>query len=204
MAKRGLKPLQVWRMAARIRHALYELDAAEMAEGLSWYSRARLSILRDVADPTGLSPEAAIGVTAALSPGCSWRQNLYDAAWLALDRSVALPLAAYKTNVRKALSIIEGADPVKVLGDRKVGAFYDNLLNPATSWKVTVDRHAIRVALGKDLPAEEVSKLIDNRVNAYEEVCEAYRRVAEGVGLVPSQVQAATWVNYRNRMGIVG
>ena len=202
MPRGRCKPLQVWRLADRVRAALAETDAVELAEGMYWYHDAQAAILRRVALPTGMDPVRAIGLTAALSPGCSWNQNLYAAAWLAETPSERLPLVAYKSNVRKALRIYHGEDPAKVLGEKKVAAFFDNLLSPWTSQKVTIDRHAIRVALGKSLSPDDAGKLVDDRVNAYAEFSEAYARVAAEVGLLPSQVQAAVWVHYRNKNGI--
>lgn len=189
------------RLRDNILQAFHRLGADELLEGMNWYAAANERISLVIARKFKLKMPAAIGVVAALSPGCSWTQNLTDAAWLAETPTINLPLTSYKSNVRKALAILNGEAPEEVLCGNKVRAFYHNLLHPRSSPHVTIDRHAVRVAMARNVGSSEGSRMLD-RVGVYDRFVEAYTLAADNVGILGLQMQAATWIHYRNQNGI--
>ena len=188
-------------MRDNISRAFDSVSSVEMLEGLRWYEQAKMAVEKTIAIPYSLSLEAAVGVVAVLSPGCGWRQNLDDAAWLMANPNTNMPVASYKSNVRKALRIHAGENPSEVLRGRKVIAFAHNLLYPESSPFVTIDRHAVRVALNRNVGASAGSRLLD-RSGVYDRFSEAYTLAAERVGILGLQMQASVWISYRNKLGI--
>jgi hypothetical protein len=172
-------------------HVLTELsraDASQTAAGMDWYADAHSLALSLNA---GNVAEAS-AVIAALSPQLSW------------DRNVVLAKRAYAgeltggclpASIAKAERILAGETPLDVLGGLKVRSFYANIVDPTDSVTVTVDRHAIDVAvdtrLGKASPG-----MTPKRYAAWSA---AYREAALDKGMLPQQMQAITWTSWRER-----
>ena len=72
-----------------------------------------------------------------------------DLAAIAFDTGT-LGNVGLKSNVDKALAILNGAAPLDILGGDKVRTFYGNIVNP---WGegVTIDRHAYDIVTGKQI-----------------------------------------------------
>lgn len=154
--------------------------------GINWYvdsgSKARAI--------TGLDMVKATGIVAALSPQTSWAKNVLNAGTLVSTGDAP----TFKTNVRKALRILGGEHPSDVLGGNKVVAFYNNLLDPYASKHVTVDRHAVNIALGGLVGGS--AKALE-AVGKYDAVAFAYSVAGAKVNLRPCEIQAVTWLAWR-------
>lgn len=165
--------------------------------GMDWYARARRLAL----DLDPQNPARAAGVIAAMSPLMSWPQNVRQA------KNVYSGVGAkgLSRNVAKAHAIHNGAEPLSILGGEKVRSFFLNIVFPENGTPVTIDRHAIDIACGKVQSDAERSKVIRGKAG-YATVAEMYRRAAAilskeyGVPILPQQVQAVTWVSWRNTM----
>lgn len=179
--------------------AVHEADSQTVVAGSQWYARGRDIILRKIARPLGLAPSVACGVAAALSPACSWPTCVAD-TWAVANQRWSATVSTYGDNKFKALLILNGAPPESVLGDQKVFCFWDNLMNPGTSRRVTIDRHAWRVAFGRDIGPDVIGKA-SKTAGAYARASEAYTRVADRVGLLPLEVQAITWLGFKEKVG---
>lgn len=172
-------------------HVLAELsraDANQHAAGMDWYADAHSLALtlnsRNVAE--------ASAVIAALSPQLSW------------DRNVVLAKRAYDgtldggclpASIVKAHRILAGETPLDVLGGLKVRSFYANIVDPTDSITVTVDRHAVDVAVARRL-GKASPGLTPKRYAAWSA---AYREAALDKGMLPQQMQAITWTSWRER-----
>ena len=165
-----------------------------------WYVRAhRWS--KQVSNDTGYHLDVVVGVLAALSPGVQWKVNKNDAIAV-LTGDVLHAFATYPVNVSKAQDILGASREVEVLArlkprpqsGMKVYAFYHNIRYPLTVGKVTIDRHAISVALGRPLTKAEGS-LTPLQYAHYEYV---YAYAANIVGLKPQQLQAIVWEWWRS------
>ena len=175
-------------------------DAAtpyERAAGIVWYDDAL-----DVAgDGFGYPRHVVAGVIAAMSPGTTWAGNITIARRIIAEharksrraRKPRPPRSGFglTANVAKAWRILNGEDPAAVLTSPKVGSFYRNIAGDPDL--VTVDRWARRIALGDPDGHRRVS------ARESREMGDAYRAVAAAVGVSPREMQAATWVSFRNR-----
>lgn len=176
---------------------LDQASVEDVVVGAAWYRKAS-DIACRIAKHFHISKRKACGVVAALSPGCTWEQSLYDAVNVCQSRGW-VKVSTYKDNLIKALKILHGEDPEEILGGLKTFCFFHNIMNPETSTLVTVDRHAIRIAAGtRKLSDRRMSRLSDTA--GYHKIAEAYRSVADAVGLTPPEIQAITWVAFRSQL----
>jgi len=182
----------------------------DRAEGLFWYSKAH-DTARVMAEKHGIPLQRAVGVIAAISPGCPWGRNVMEA-----EEFIKAYVGGYKLpsvgvygrrNVAKARRILNGESPDSVLHTKtgpKVWAFYNNILSPTASQELTIDRHAKCLAynLGsvKRGSASNDSQAIVGRVE-YRYLVRHYRVLANRLGLVPHQLQAITWVTWKRIEG---
>lgn len=175
---------------ANILRVFDDATAQEVIDGMRWYRVAQ----SDAKRLTGLGRVKAAGIVAALSPQKRWEMNLEIAREFV--RSGGLASVHVKANCDKARAILNGADPMDILGGLKVRAFYQNLADPETSGPVTIDGHAFciwqgkRIGLGSDLR-------VPSSARAHSEIVQDYREAAGIVGILPHQLQAITWVAWR-------
>jgi hypothetical protein len=81
----------------------------------------------------------------------------------------------------------------------KVGSFAENTAMPATSTRVTVDRHAVQAALGIRPVSDDVIPDLGNE-KVYRLFERAYQEVADELGVLPSQLQSEVWDVWRRLM----
>jgi hypothetical protein len=188
-----------------IKQVLNVLDAYGKArqrdrrKNRGWYVRAH-RWCKQMSEETGYPLHVVVGVLAAISPGVRWKVNKSDARAV-LTGDVLHPFATYPVNVSKAWDILGASREVEVLkrlkprpnSGMKVYAFYHNIRYPLTVGAVTIDRHAISVALGRPLIKGEGS-LTPLQYAGYENV---YKYAANIVGLKPQQLQAIVWEWWR-------
>ena len=178
-------------LAENIVSVYRDADAQSLSDGACWYRQA-LGVASSLdAD----APARAAGVLAALSPQTSWEHNVRLAR-----RAYATRFATGHTHLfcSRANAILrDGCEPLSVLGGNKVRAFYALISDPSDPSTVCVDRHAVAIALGRTLSQRERKVL--ERAGAYEHVADAYRAAAATLGVLPSTVQAVTWLAWRKR-----
>lgn len=178
---------------------LSTLDRAtddDVTSGMYWYVSANaLTWSLD-----HVSPVRAAGVIAALSPRLSWTKNMeyagiaYDLKGYGITPEILSYIPTLNNSRTKALKMVNGAHPRDVLGNGpKTNAFFDNIANPYTSRRVTVDKHAFDIAMNARTGYNNV---ITNKMYAILE--NAYVEAAYVADLMPLQVQAITWVAWRN------
>ena len=137
------------------------------------------------------------GVIAALSPMVRWEKNLQLAQMLVLDRVAVKDMPCIKGNARKANEILcsEGSekDILRILNGQKTSAFFLNLVYPTKAIHLTMDRHAISVAVGKKIQGKDLIMTSGQ----YEFFSDCYRWTAAKLGISPLLLQSATWVLWR-------
>jgi hypothetical protein len=173
----------------------------QIAAGMQWYADAHTFALAI----SGGDLITGAGVIAALSPQTSWAQNMTLAS-----RAFVEGFASGQTgaNVDKANRILAGESPEDVLGwnnpkaksGHKVRNFYRNIVDP-TGRECTIDRHAFDVAVGEQTDSKARGQL--GRVGQYDLFADTYREAARLAGIAPAQMQAITWVTWREAIGIV-
>lgn len=77
----------------------------------------------------------------------------------------------------------------------KIGSFGDNLAFPGSSTRATVDRHAVKNAMGLYTPDIYTPDLGDEAT--YRVFEKAFQNVAKRRGMAPHEVQSATWDTWR-------
>jgi hypothetical protein len=177
---------------ANIEAAWAASTESDLARGLEWYRQARSE-----GRALGRTVAQGVGVIAALSPMQAWDTNIELAYKLAATHAAgkSMPTRGYgfKKNTAKAWRILNGERPLDVLGGDKVRSFYRNMLGCADS--VTVDRWAVRIALGDPQHSGTVPS------GQYAAMSDAFRRVAARHGVTARDLQAATWIWIRREHG---
>jgi hypothetical protein len=163
---------------------------AQLAEGIRWYDDAHslaVALDRD-------NVKRSAGVIAALSPMMPWGRNVALATRAYADGFAS---GCLKTSCAKADAILAGADPIDVVGKGdKVRNFYLNILNPSDPCGgVTVDRHAFDIAVGR--VTDDATRGVISRKGVYDAFADVYREAARIAGIGSAQMQAVTWVVWR-------
>lgn len=177
----------------------------EINLGKDWYESARAECSK-LAATYEISLVKTVGVTAALSPACSWSRNLKDADTLlyAFDmnaRGRDLPMVGTygRPNIDKAERILLGENPAEVLYSKrykKVWNFYHNILEPNSAEYVTIDRHAI--CAYHDIRDDRDG--VFARDSTYDKIAAGYKYAAKKVGLIPNQLQAVVWLVWKREV----
>lgn len=178
--------------------------------GLNWYAAAN-SQASAIAQRTKYDIRVVVAVISALSPRNSWERNLLDAELLlkvATKGGTAkdFKVCTFDSNKELGLALANGASIEGTLTGNKRKDFYCNILCPKDPYVVTVDGHAISIALGKLGNAGKAAQLSDKEYRGF---AEAYRQATREINadslegnVIPSQVQAITWSYYRVVRGI--
>lgn len=170
--------------------------ATNLREGLSWYLDAHAFC--KTLDPDNV--ERAAGIVAALSPMSGWDNNKNKAAQLYRQNGDGTGVGM-KNNVSKAVRIFNGESPRDVLKGDKVTAFFETISNPtAQTVKPVIDRHAFDIAVGKK--TDDKIRGMLSRKGIYDSFAEVYIEAAKIAGIGSAQMQAVTWVAWREIHGI--
>ena len=159
----------------------------------NWYAQAH-GICEDISRETGIPIVSVVGVMAALSPLKSWDENIRITKSF-IKTGNGYHVRNCEEKARMCLSVCEESKIFLLLKGRKISRFFDNILHPEKSDYVTIDRHALSVALGRITNDADYRKLTAKK---YTEIEKAYKEVAQELGVLPNVVQSATWLYVRN------
>ena len=164
---------------------------ADKDQGFNWYHRAH-DWASDLATDHGISVESVSHVAAILSAQCDWETNKRNTEkFLNGDLS---GIFATRKQLMECSKVIDGwRIPAK---RRKTHAFASTISDPYLQEYAVIDRHAIKIAFDQ-LSADTIC-ITDRRYNDAEK---AYIIVADRRKMLPSQVQAITWVTYKRITG---
>lgn len=175
--------------------AVQAVDLDVFNAGLNWYNDAH-TFCALTAVEYNKPIDHVVGIVAALSPAAAWEKNKQDAVAI-LQHGSEATVGTYGNNKNKAVAIAENGHPLDILGGNKVLSFYHNILKPESADHVTIDRHAIRAAVGDfDTPADTLVRYAytDKR---YHNMASAYFLAAEKRNTLPLQLQAVVWLAVR-------
>lgn len=197
---RGLIPIKAdentrERYVANIMAAYRAATPDQVARGRFWYRTAH-DIAHMLADGDA---RAGAGVIAALSANKSWRENQRLA-----ERAFGPegPSGHVRDAIRKVERILLGEDPEDVLPmDAKTGHFYRCILDPDDPDPVVIDRHAHDIAVGETYGNDERGLSSKGR---YALLAHCYREAAMRLEVIPSVLQAVTWVAHTQRIAGTG
>ena len=183
--------------ADNIERLFLDGDAVLRASGLYWYDEAR-GLAASVARATGITLEQAIRVIAVLSPCTSWANQVkftlpfVQAVLAGADpHKVRAPFTG--ANKIKAGRIIAG--DLDAISGVKVEMFAANIRGENDV--ATVDRHAYRIAIGREATSQECSAALTTKSRERLVVVAAYHLAAKRLGYAVANVQAATWTIFR-------
>lgn len=181
----------------RVLVVLDQASDQDIINGCTWYNRA-LDYARSLSEEYQITVEQSAGVISALSPGVNWHRNMADARSILASGARAI-VGTYNRNKNKAIGISAGhLVPDQVLGTKKTGAFYLNILHPDINTRVTIDRHSARCAHGYHLTPDQSIYYAntDRKYQVSEAIYHLASDRASGV-LLSHQLQAITWLVYR-------
>ena len=165
-----------------------------------WYPTAH-TYAREIGELAGYSGRVGIkvgaGIISALSPKTDWDKNLLYAKEL-----VRTGYAPRQTEINntKALRILEGEEPLDVLGGLKVIPFYLAIRSPEGDDPIPViDRHAAHVYTGYPLTEKQQKKL--GNVRVVTRIQNQYLYIARKQKVHVHRLQATTWLQTRIEKG---
>jgi hypothetical protein len=155
-----------------------------------WYDDARIFAMNQTTE--SVSHVKVAGIIAALSPLKSWEENKRITITFLQNGKTSHT----KTNHQKAVDILNCDGKVEticdILNGNKVTAFFLNIVGYKNV--VTIDRHALAVAIGRSITGNEgvgITKI----QNEFFQRC--YQIAARKENVDPSYMQAITWVAWK-------
>ena len=144
-----------------------------------------------------VSVVVASGIISALSPVKRWEENKKLAfTFIKTGGDCGGHMKQFLDKARLILQVATTEeDVIKILNGRKIVSFFRNILHPNDPTLVTIDRHALSLALGVSSTDELYSGMTKLQ---YEFFVHCYQRAAEKLGISPLLLQSATWVYFRN------
>lgn len=167
--------------------------------------------LETIAHNRGMNTIYVIGAFVALSPNNDEDGNYRDLLTTidAVQRGLApeqFSISSWGPNKAKAMRILQGTDPLDVLGGPKVINFYLNTLDPSDLEPVTIDGHMVSVWKGRRLLLRERrGKPEDSaKISAkeYQIIVQDFRSIAKMLGLIPNQLQSTLWLTWKRMNNI--
>lgn len=176
---------------------LRQADIESQRFGLEWYNIAN-KIGEDLTNEK-VNLAQAIGVIAALSPLKSWKQNIKLATEFINEGKRSGHTGVM---VKKAADILDLNNPntdeiVAILKGQKIVNFFLNIYYPNQDVAVTIDRHAVGIALVgvKNIKVTEAE--ISPTKLQFEFLVHCYKWAAAELNMSAIQLQAITWEHFR-------
>ena len=168
------------------------LDQSTTIEKNDWYADAN-NFCRYVSEKYTIPLDKVIGIVSALSPRKEWNLNKR----IAIDLIEKGDCGQIKQFVNKALNIkMNGnsqSEILAILNGPKISSFFMNIKYPNCADNVTVDRHAVSVALGHI--ASDKEQAFSKKEYAFFKDC--YIFTADKLGLKPLLLQSITWMAWK-------
>ena len=147
-----------------------------------------------------LNINKACGVIAALSPVKSWGDNKK----IALDMMLTEDCGHMMLFKGKAYLILHSngteEEILSILNGQKIKSFYLNIRYPHKHEEVTIDRHALRVALMRNVGDNDYRGMTALQ---YKFFVDSYKYAAKKRNVSPVIVQSATWLYIRENKHIL-
>lgn len=189
-----MEKLTVRQQANRIKKWYLLATREQTIEGMTWYHEAH-SLAIGLARQYNVSVLQVAQVISNLSPQKKWDTNKQETIAIFNEHfnGVAPSFNYYATcrTINECHAIMEGdyLIPSKRI---KTYSFANNIAYLNDSTEITIDRHALRVAY--DDTSASIAKV---GIRQYKEARQAYQQVADSIGIKGFQLQAITWVTYK-------
>jgi len=173
---------------------VFDMSTLEQREeGKQWYIKAH-EMCFDVALKYMMPEHQVVGILSALSPRTSWEINQRKLQEV-LSKGTTFATGLQMDKVKRIFQTDFESTVLDILNGEKTKNFYLNIKKPSSPKAVTIDTHAIRVAY-KDF-RREISEP-SMKPNQYRFFAEGYVDVAKKLNVLPSQLQAITWVSIKS------
>lgn len=182
---------QFGNMVHNKRNALRIATSDQIERGMNWYPTAHR-----IAQAIHPDVEKAAGVIGALSSrGTEWTQNVRSADQFF---KTGVPLGkATGAQVEAATRIAEGEHWSDVLPkDLKTYNFTKTIINPLDEEAYVSDTHDADSSAGLKMPWQTADRGL-GAMGRYNTFADAGRAAANKAGLLPNQLQAATWLSWK-------
>lgn len=154
-----------------------------------WYSEAK-----QYAKSLNTTLNKSCGIIAALSALKNWKENKRIAKLFVQGQRKGLHTKVF---INKAIQIFESNGNeetiLNILKGSKIKSFFINIRYPNEVHNVTIDRHALSIAVNERL-SDQYIKVTPKQ---YEFFSDCYKYTAEQIGISPVLLQSATWVKWR-------
>lgn len=170
-------------------------EMTDETERFDWYANAN-ALAKALALSHQKDFSKTVGVIAALSPVKTWEQNLVVARELIMKGDCG-HIEQFKNKARRILDDTTASTDeaiLDILNGRKISAFYLNIKYPNRANHITIDRHALSIALGYWTTDEDYAGMTAKQ---YEFFVQCYILAAMQAGVSPLTMQSATWVKWR-------
>jgi len=167
------------------------LNQSTAKENNDWYQNAN-TWCQQVALKYNVPFDSVAGVVASLSPRKEWQLNKRIAIEL-IETGDCGQIKVFVNKAKDCLEVTGDSKILSVLNGPKIKSFYLNIKYPGASDNVTIDRHAIAVALGRT--ASDSEQALSEKQYQFFKDC--YIWTAETLGLKPLMLQAITWETWK-------
>lgn len=180
-------------------------------DGLKWYDDANKfaeeqKILFNHYNKDKITIGVVIGIISSLSPMSSWSRNKKLVEKFLINETFGVcnfeNLGYLSLGINKAKKIFDNRKTITkneidvVLNGDKIKAFFDNILYPKSSNLVTIDRHALSIALGFKLTGEMYKLHVPtNNHNKFFQLC--YKLAGKQSNISGLKIQSKTWAALR-------
>lgn len=172
--------------------SVYNFAVTQGYQNTAWYDAARVE-LAEIAESFDMVLSDVAWLAATLSPHLSWELNkqsliAFLCSWYGLPTEYSN--SAYGKNTHKCTRYMLGEIDGLPSGP-KVSAFYLNLMGDYSA--LTIDRHAMRIALFGMWRITEETGDMSPSVNEHRLITLAYENVSRMLGITAVELQAITW-----------
>lgn len=175
-------------------------DLTSEEDRFDWYSEAFNQAIEIIQSPeNSLSQDnqtinKVCGVIAALSPVKRWEENIKCATEM-INTGNCGHIKLFKD---KAINIMSGDGDedfiLDTLSGNKIQSFYKNIRYPKDESCITIDRHALSIALGYWIDETDYQGMTTAQYKFFED---CFKQAAIKKGVTPLKMQSATWVKWR-------
>ncbi len=167
----------------------------QIKEGSTWYKNAYL-FCNKLAKHHKIAVDKVIQLCAVFSPQAKWEVNKQILEEFLLNKRSKF-LSRFQ--IKRATEILNNQyHLLDVSKGQKVNSFYNSIKNKGLGQDVCLDTHAINLATNKINTVAEKSKIWSSK--RYKIFQESYCEVANELGVSPQQLQAITWVAWRENL----
>ena len=172
---------------------LHFYNQSDKSDQYDWYADAH-KFATELSKDYDLPVSICAGIISALSPMKMWEQNKKCAISF-LQNGNAKHMGAFQRKAEEIFTCSGDEECIKaILKGRKIISFFINIMHPHKADNVTIDRHALSVALRKWVREEDYSGITKGQYKFLED---CYKYTADIIGISPVLLQSTTWERFR-------